>query len=373
MKKTYTLILCWLVLGLFGCSIDISQPTIPSTKLTPTTSPDQLAIPSAQTTKVPVTWDNLNLTGKLVYISSELLDDFPSSKVQVLDLATGETTTIFRAPKGAWIFYMSASPNADQIAMSYIPPEQQDPSSNRNRALYTIPLNETQPPQLLFMPPTPDDHYVHVEWSPDGKYIYYVHYNYNNRPVGQLDPVYTLFRIAYPDGQPEKIADNAFWPRLSSDSSKLVYVSIDTLSGKNELVFANADGTDPQSITFSGSLIPEFIDAPIFSPDGQNILFSAPPPVQQAYQPNWFEKLMGIQIVKAHNVPSDWWSVPITGGIPVRLTQLDTINLFATISADEKKIASLSGEGIFIMNTDGSNVTRLLSDTGVLGTLNWLP
>jgi Tol biopolymer transport system component len=371
MKKTYRLILCWLVLGIVGCSIDISQPTIPASTLTPTTIPDQLTAPSVQTTKAPVTWSNLNLSGKLVYINSELLDNFPSSKIQALDLATGETKTIFRAPKGAWIFYMSTSSVTNQIVMSYISTAGPDVPSNR--ALYIVPLNEAQEPQLLFTPPTPDDHYVHVEWSPDGKYIYYVHYNYNNRPAGQLDPVYTLFRIAYPDGQPEKLADNAFWPRVSSDSSKLVYVSIDTASETNGLVLANADGTDPQSIAFSESLIPEIIDAPIFSPDGQTIIFSAPPPVQQVYEPNWFEKLMGIQIVKAHDVPSDWWSVPVTGGEPIRLTQLETINLFASISPDEKYIASLSGDGLFAMDTDGSNLTRLISDQGVLGTVNWIP
>ncbi len=82
---------------------------------------------------------------------------------------------------------------------------------------------------------------------------------------------------------------------------------------------------------------------------------------------------MGIEVVKAHNVPSDWWSVPVVGGVPARLTQLQTINLFASISPDKRHIASLSGEGIFVMNLDGSNVTHLLSDTGVLGTVNWIP
>jgi len=136
------------------------------------------------------------------------------------------------------------------------------------------------------------------------------------------------------------------------------------------LVIANADGSNAQVI--SGASIPDLIDAPIFSPDGQSILFSAPPP-PQAYQPNLFDKLVGVQVVKAHNVPSDWWSVPVTGGVPIRLTQIQTINLFASISPDQKYIASLSGEGLFVMDLDGSNLTQLLLDPGVSGTVSWIP
>ena len=177
--------------------------------------------------------------------------------------------------------------------------------------------------------------------------------------------------MSFPEGQTEKIADNAFWPRISSDSNNLVYVSINPDSGKNELYVANADGSNAKRIILSGSLAPDIIDAPIFSPDGGHVFFSAPPP--QAYQPNWFEKLMGIQVVKAHEIPSDWWSVPVTGGEPTRLTQLQTIRLFASISPDKKHIASLSGEGIFVMDQQGSNLTQLLFEPGVSGTVSWIP
>jgi Tol biopolymer transport system component len=178
--------------------------------------------------------------------------------------------------------------------------------------------------------------------------------------------------MKYPDGQPEKIVDNAYWPRMSSDSKSLVYVSINPDSGKDELYVANADGSDSRRIVLSGSLVPDIIDAPIFSPDGQSVIFSASPP-PQAYRPNWIETLMGVQVVKAHNVPSDWWSVPITGGVPTRLTKLQTIRLFATLSPDKKYIASLSGEGIFLMDQEGSHLTQLLREPGVSGTVSWIP
>ncbi|HKY53654.1 MAG TPA: hypothetical protein VJM08_05070, partial [Anaerolineales bacterium] len=113
-------------------------------------------------------------------------------------------------------------------------------------------------------------------------------------------------------------------------------------------------------------------DAPIFSPDGGSILFSAPPP-PQAYQPNWLDKLMGVQVAKAHAIPSDWWSVPVAGGELTRLTQIQTINLFASMSPDQGHIASVSGEGLFVMDWDGSNITQLLFNPGVSGTVSWIP
>ena len=330
-----------------------------------------MTVPTASTRTVPVTWSGLNLTGSLVYISPPVTGEASFFiRIQKLNLMTGEITPIFTTSGYDWIYYVSVSPDARQLVMSYMPPPQGDVTSSR--ALYMMSLDGTTPPRALFSPPTPDDHYVHAEWSPDGKYIYYAHYNFNVRLPGRFEPVYDIFRMSYPDGQTEKIADNAFWPRISSDSMKLVYVSINPESGKNELYVADADGSNSKRIILSGSSAPEIIDAPIFSPDGGSIIFSAPPPVQ-AYQPNWLDRLMGIRVVKAHEIPSDWWSVPIVGGTPTRLTQLQTIRLFASLSPDKKHLASLSGEGIFVMDQVGSNLTQLLSDPGVSGTVNWIP
>jgi Tol biopolymer transport system component len=184
--------------------------------------------------------------------------------------------------------------------------------------------------------------------------------------------VYDILRMRYPDGEPEKIADHAFWPRVSSDSSKLVYILVDPDTAKNELFVSNADGSNFRHVELSGPQVPKILDAPIFAPDGRSILFSAPEPTQSD-QPNLFERVLGIQVAQAHDVPSDWWSVPVTGGVPTRLTQLQTINLFASLSPDQKHIASVSGEGLLVMDPSGSNLTQLVSDPGVHGTVSWIP
>ena len=366
MRKTRLLTLSLISIFLVcGCSIEIDQtpePVLTEAPFTPSSTSD------FPVTRIPVTWAHLNLSGKLVYLSSTMEGDMLISNVQMLDLLTGNIATLF-STAGAWIYYATISPDAKMLVMSYAPPTESNASSGRS--LYIMPLDAASGSQPLLSQPTPDDHYTQAEWSPDGEYVYYVHYNSTKRLEGQLDPVYDILRLRYPAGQTEQIADNAFWPRISSDSSRLVYVFVNPDSGRNELVVANADGSNAQRVVLSGSHTPEIIDAPIFYPDGQSILFSAPEP-GQSYQPNLFERAMGIQVAKAHNVPSDWWSVPVTGGTPTQLTNIRTINLFASLSPDQKHVASLSGEGLFVMDLDGSNLTQLVVDSGVHGTVSWI-
>jgi Tol biopolymer transport system component len=237
-----------------------------------------------------------------------------------------------------------------------------------------MPVDGSGPPQLLFSPPTKDDEYFQPDWSPDGKYIYFSHVNFQQAPMPEQHyPIYEIFRMAYPDGQPEKLVEQAYWPRLSADSSSLVYVSLDPFNGKNKLFVANADGSNPQDLTASSPGIPDVIDAPIFSPDNQSILFSAAAPAQ-ASQPTWLEKMFGITVASAHAVPSDWWSLPRIGGTPTQITHIMAVGLFASISPDKHYIASYCGGGIFVMRPDGTDATMLIGDVGGRpGTVSWIP
>jgi Tol biopolymer transport system component len=366
-----------------SCSVNVSETTPgtpPSTQISPmpmilatdVSQQNRIGNPQLPTTTIPVTWANLNLSGKLVYVSAyEGSSGNPILSIQALDLITGVITTIFQGPEISWIYYVTVSPDEKQLIMSYsAPPENQNPA---NELLYDLPLAGSTAPQYFVLPPTIFDRYLQVEWSPDGKYVYYVHNNYQNQPIGQHYPIYEIYRMAYPNGQPEKVADQAFWPRLSADGSRLVYISMDPDTGKNKIFVANADGSNAQEVSLSGAWTPDIVDAPIFSPDGQSILFSAPIPPQSS-APSWIERLLGIQVAEAHSIPSDWWSVPLAGGNVTRITNIGATGLFASISPDRRFIASYSGNGLFVMNPDGTNLTLLIPDMGgIPGTVNWIP
>lgn len=354
-RKIFCLLL---VLSLSNCAIDLNQPTTINVPTNVASTPASAASAGS-----------LHLTGHLVYSRLSSNNDVSAVSLESMDLVAGTVKNIFTLPEDAGLYYSAVSPDAKQVLISYVPPPAENPA--RNQALYYLPMDGSAAPQLLVTPPTPADQYTQAEWSPDGKYIYYVHNNYQTQPADQIYPSYEILRMAYPDGPAEQVADRAFWPRVSPDSAKLVYVSLDPVSGASELYLANADGTNAQRIDTGSASEPAIKDAPFFSPDGQTIIFSAPSPVQ-AYQPNWLDRWMGVQIVKAHSIPSDWWSVPITGGTPQRLTQIQSTNLFARVAPDNQHVVSFSTAGLLVMELDGSNLTSLLPDPGG-STVDWLP
>jgi Tol biopolymer transport system component len=370
-------------IALSSCSIQIDQSSATPTGSGPgfltATLPPRPAnnnTPSAPPViNIPVTWANLGLSGKLVYTTAQQDGNFPSMDIRVLDLANGRITTLFRTPPAGVIDIATVSPDHSHIIFAYLLPP--GPDGSAQQELYIMPFDGSKPPQLFLAPPTRDDEYFQPVWSPDGKYIYFSHVNYQTPPLkGQRYPIYELYRVAYPEGKPQKLVDQAFWPRLSDDMSRLAYVFLDPMTGKSKLFLADADGNNAVALSMSGPSVPETIDAPLFLPDGQSLLFSAPLP-EQAYKPatpTWLETLLGMSVASAHTIPSDWWSVPLTGGAPTRLTNIHLLGLFGSLSPDKKYIASYSGEGIFIMNPDGSGLTMLVKDVGGMpGTVSWMP
>jgi Tol biopolymer transport system component len=380
-------------LAISSCSSNTSQLPVATSTLQvdpaadpgPDPEPDPVPEPEAihptliptNSAKIPVTWANLNLTGKLVYnIGAVDENDNYIIQIQVLDLVTGDVTVLYKTPLNAWIYYVSVSPDGKQLVMSYSPPLQENP--NVVQALYVMPMDGSSPPQLLFTPPTREDQYTQAEWSPDGKYIYFTHVNHRlPEDPNRVDALYTIFRMEYPargGGQPELIAEGAYWPRLSPDSSRLVYVSADPISGEHQLKIADPDGGNAQDVVLSGPYIPDHKHAPVFSPDGQSILFSGEV-AGESYQPNWFEKLVGIRVAKANgDIPSDWWSVPVSGGDITQLTNIRAFGLYGSFSPDNQHIVSYSRDEIFVMKPDGSELTPLISGLNrFYGTVDWIP
>jgi Tol biopolymer transport system component len=336
-----------------SCSIDIGQSQ-PNIDLTPA--------PSGMNTSVP--WVNLKLTGRLIYNAGIVRSQGIYSAIQSLDLVTGEIITIFQDLNGGWINDLTISPDAAALVMSYTPPT----GTGKQEALYAMPLDGSQAPQLFFTPPSDQDQYFQPIWSPDGSYIYFAHLSIQTRIT------YEIMRIAYPSGKPEKVVDHAYWPRLSDDGTRLVYVSLDSATGANSLFFANADGTNAQQIPLTHLPVPAIIDAPMFSEDNQSVLFSSPLGAQASI-PTWFDRLMGVTRVAADGtLPSDWWSVPLSGGKPNRLTRVRSLGLFGCFSPDNKYVVSYSSDGIFVMRPDGTGVTMLINDVGgTSGTVSWIP
>ena len=71
-------------------------------------------------------------------------------------------------------------------------------------------------------------------------------------------------------------------------------------------------------------------------------------------------------------MPSDWYRIPLTGGGPVRLTNLNDVGMNASLSPDGSQMAFIGSSGLYIMNLDGSNLFKL-SNQLFVGTVAWIP
>jgi Tol biopolymer transport system component len=366
-KRMLKMLLMLSCLVLAGCSIDLSGPTHKPPEpiyIMDTPAPADLATPTVQSdlATTPLPWASAKLSGHLIYVK------VPRQIVQ-LDLATGVRTILFNAPNNAFVSAAQVSPDGKWIVMAYAPPE--DPNlQSASTDLYVMPADGSTAPQVLLKRNTPKEDFFNPVWSADGKYVYYSHLMQDiNGTSKYTNFTYDLERAAYPGGQPQKLIDNAFWPRLSPDGSKLAYVSFAPATNSNDLYLAQPDGSQPKLVMPAGAF--PAVDAPLFAPDGKTITFSA---VGRPQLPSlsWLDQLMGVQIAEAHNVPSDWWRVSIDGGKPEQLTHINGTGMYADFAPDGQHIAFASITGLFVMQPDGGNLIQL-SNEGLGGSVSWTP
>lgn len=353
-----------LILALAACSFTVSE----TSGGTPAAPPANTAAPTSSAgEQMASTVEALNLTGRLIFA-----DDIMG--VQQYDFATGALTTLFQPPPRAVTRTLAVSPDGVQIVVAYAPPPPEDNALQFGFTdLYVMPTDGSSEPVPLLQGDSDQEIFFLPSWSPNGAYLYYSHIVPD--PDNEGKSMHQMERMAYPGGEREVLMVGGFSPRLSADGSRMVYVKYDPDRLHDELMVANPDGTEPRSL-LSNNLF-SAIDAPLFTPDGEYVLFSAvtsdagmngyapPPPI------NVLAWLIGAQVVKAHTVPSDIWRVPVEGGRATQITHLYGINLWPEFSPDGTRIALLSLSRIYLMNPDGSNMTSLLND-GASGTMAWI-
>jgi len=122
-------------------------------------------------------------------------------------------------------------------------------------------------------------------------------------------------------------------PAFSADGSRIAYVS--TSAGNSEIYVMNADGTSPTRLTIE----PSADGRPVFTPDGQTILFHS-------------ARTAGKQQI---------WAVNVDGTGLTQITR-DSISFAPAVSPDGQTVAYVSlrdkNYDIWLMARDGSNQRR---------------
>jgi hypothetical protein len=383
MKPYLRLALSLAALLLAGCSIELSDQTPEPTVFIPIIGTGQTTQASG-TNPVPATevnpaeWPSLGLTGRLQYTAG-------ADGIQQLDLATGDLWPVFVPPTNTWLTSAASAPDGSRVAVAYAPPPPEGTAQLGYTGIYAMPgdcaeraegctVDELGP---LVVQVDPHEAFFSPVWSADGLTLYFAHFT-PSQGDSNTPFKYTLERMALTGGEREVLVENAIWPAISPDGSLLAYVWFDPEDFSNDLYLANADGSN-QHVLVDPALF-EAVDAPFFSADGEYVIFSAvgdgtpatPTPEPAAA---WVDRLLGVRTAyaapAAHNVPSDWWRVPVTGGAPERLTQIFDTGLYGAAAPGGGWAAFISASGLYVMQSDGGNVTRL-SRQGGTGTVEWL-
>ncbi len=308
---------------------------------------------------------DLQLSGRLVFLR-QLAD---GQALMALDMGVGKVETAFQAPPYAWITGATVAQGRNEYLLAYAPPPGEGGAQSGYTELSQLPIGGTEL-QLAVGRTKEKQAFSAPQWSLDGRYIYFNYYEVKGE--GQTEAHYSVGRQAFPDGEPEILVENAIWPRLSSDGSRLVYVTLVPGVEENGLFILNLldEGSVPLQIVLPEEL--PIVDAPLFSPDGEMIYFSAQSP-DAAPPLSWLERLAGVQVARAHNVPSDWWRVPLAGGEPERLTEIFQSGLYGAFSPDGEHLAFISSAGLHVMPADGGEVLTVIEAPDFYGTLDWIP
>jgi Tol biopolymer transport system component len=368
MRKLY--IYLWIlsaILLLSACSTGSTSVTSTPAGTTPTaplqTAASTTATQPTSTGNSPA-WVQLGFTGRLILI----LSNPKGNKLEELDLASGNTTILFQAPEFSWLGAAVVSPDGKQILLAYAPPIGDGKAQFGYTDLDLMPLSGASPPQPLLTRKDPQESFFNPSWAPDGKSIYYTHL-YRLDPNSKVPAYQNDVEHATLDGKTKRLIPHSLWPVPSPDGARLAYLNADPATFTNDIYLSNLDGSHPIGVIQPN--IGQPVDDHFFTKDGGQLILSMvnPQPAPSRY---WWEKLFGIEVASAHNIPSDWYMVSANGGEPYRLTNFNAIGMYGHLSPDGRKVAFISASGLYIMNGDGSSPT-MLSDQVYIGTVDWIP
>lgn len=295
------------------------------------------------------------------------LDEGRQTLIEI-ERESGAKQPIFQIPVNGWLASFDlffAEADGGQFVLAYAPPPPAGEINFGFTSLYL--MNQDGSSMDLLLAPTEDqEFFFNPTWSADGQTVYFSHVLPLDREAYTFST--TLERLHLPTGQIDLIAEESIWPQISPDGTMLAYVHIESGTLANTLMLAEPDGANARELV-GGDLFTA-VDAPVFSPDNQMIYFSAAEPAAARL---WWEKVFGVQVAAAHNLPSDWYRVPVTGGAPERLTEIDGVGLYGRfVLSGLPLFAFASQEGLYEMTGDGTNVTKWLEGT-FTDSLAWAP
>lgn len=299
-------------------------------------------------------------SGQLVFIEVDGGMQFVSK----YDFETKTFDRFFTAPDNGWVSNIDVAPDNEQVMMAYAPPPPEGKIQFGYTSLFLTAQDNTAVPTLYLEKEHEAGTLFNPVWSPNGRFLYYSRIVPQNEDATTFD-LY-LERLEIESGNRQTVAPNGIWPRVSPNSEQITYVGADVVTFGNSLWIADADGSNAVELLPTSRF--EVIDVPMFSPDGQWIYFTA---VERETAVSFWHRLLGIKIASAHDIPSDWYRMPITGGTPEKLTDIREVGIYGDFSPDGQFLAFTSYSGLYLMQLDGTQLEKI-ADVGATTSLAWI-
>jgi len=290
-----------------------------------------------------------------------------------LDAATGRERKLLELPSAAVITGASWSPDGREVVYAQVSRRQGTQASGAD--LFVISRDGGEPwvfverdaPTTIFETPV---------WALDGRVYYTVRRFQGNREA-------TSIERATADGTREQLVADATGPTLPPDGLTLGYVRP---SPSGQTLWQQPTDAPERACTLATLQTPlATLGSPRFAPDGQRLAFAAggepgraterPCPSAAAGCSELAPRLLhrfGLWPLEAHarGLPSDAWSIGVTGGTPERLASLVQDDPSLAWAPDGRELATLSPAGMFIVDlTNGRQ--RRISETGGYGAFDW--
>ncbi len=286
-------------------------------------------------------------------------------QVAEIDMASGAVTLLAESPANAWLNGLAVSPDGTTVLAYASPPD--GPIQTGLSGLYTVEAGQFIP--WVARDPAITESYLHPAFAPDGQTLYYTHYELlPDAPGGYR---FQIEQRGFPDGAPTAIIEYAGAPAPSPDGQWLALLTYTTDLEVNNLLLANADGSGLRELLPAADY--PIVDAPSFAADSQSVYVSLPEPESAAVS-NWWDDLLGVHTARAHNLPANWWRVPLAGSAPEQLTFDTFTQLDGAPSPYGNWLLSSSDQGLFLLDLASGEVTFLLrGSVSFYGLVAWRP
>ena len=348
--------------------VPLTQPVPPSVKplpslINPTSSvPLETNSTATQTGPTPSASIDMSLRGKL------LLSDYDLGITQI-DLATKQISQIFHPPENGFVGSAVLSPDGQEFFLIYSRPRGIREPHYGAASLYTLSGDVSGEPIPLLKEDDYDNYYYSPSWSPDSQSLYYGRLYQPLPGIPAAQPTgYFLDRYMFSSNSTQTLISNVLNVRISSDGKNLFYVSVDPDTTLSNIYKATPEGSNPQS------LLPEgenwIINSMALAPDGETLVFSSADDSVFPRSLSWLDKLLGVGIAQAHDVPSDLFIMKV-GEIPRQLTHLGDSGFAEDFSPDGQYITFTCGSGTYIIRADGSGQTKI-SSLASFGGVQWV-